>query len=171
MPIATSAVADYKSLATNSRVYSQSCPQDSICRPGPPYRARESPIDSQEALASTVGNPTAVHEPRSYSYHRQPDHPSTRLPSGEQIMAIGDRGLDRRPRSTGRSMSRFIVRESAYWRERAEEARALAAEMSSEYQVKMLTIGEVYDDLARQAERRKRHMPLDSVSAVAPRCS
>jgi hypothetical protein len=68
-------------------------------------------------------------------------------------MAIDDRG----PNSTGESMSRFIHRDTAYWRERAEQARALAAEMSSDYQDQMLEIGRVYDDLARQAERRERH--------------
>jgi hypothetical protein len=44
-----------------------------------------------------------------------------------------------------------IVRYSSYWRERAEEARALAAGMSPDYQRKMLEISKVYDDLARQA--------------------
>ena len=67
-------------------------------------------------------------------------------------------------------MSTLIIRNSAYWRERAEEARALAEEMSPEYQGKMLEIGKVYDDLARQAERRERHIPLGIVSArVQPR--
>jgi hypothetical protein len=37
--------------------------------------------------------------------------------------------------------------------------------MSPEYQTKMLEIGRVYDDLARQAERRERHVPLADVSA------
>ena len=65
---------------------------------------------------------------------------------------------------------RLIVRDSAYWRERATEARALAGEMSPEYQAKMLEIGKVYDDLARQAERRERHIPSSSVPAgVQPR--
>jgi hypothetical protein len=67
-------------------------------------------------------------------------------------------------------MSTLTIRNSAYWQERAEEARALAEEMSPAYQGKMLEIGKVYDDLARQAERRERHSPLASVSAgVQPR--
>lgn len=57
-------------------------------------------------------------------------------------------------------MSTLIIRNSAYWRERATEARALAEEMSPDYQGKMLEIGKVYDELARQAERRERHIPL-----------
>jgi len=32
--------------------------------------------------------------------------------------------------------------------------------MSPDYQGKMLEIGKVYDELARQAERRERHIPL-----------
>lgn len=85
-------------------------------------------------------------------------------------MIIGDRRSDRNPASTGRSTSSHIVRDSAYWRERAAEARALAEEMSPDYQRKMLEIGKVYDGLARQAERRERHSPLASVSArVQPR--
>jgi hypothetical protein len=76
-------------------------------------------------------------------------------------MAIGSRRFDHR---------RLIVRDSAYWRERSTEARALAEEMSPEYQAKMLEIGKVYDDLARQAERRERHIPSGSGPAgVQPR--
>ena len=62
-------------------------------------------------------------------------------------------------------MSTLIIRNSAYWRERAEEARVLAAGMSPDYQGKMLQIGKVYDYLARQAELQDRHIPLASVSA------
>lgn len=76
-------------------------------------------------------------------------------------MAIGYRGL----RSIGGSMSGLVIRDTAYWRGRAEQARALAEEMSPEYQAKMLEIGKVYDDLARQAERRERHIPSGSVPA------
>jgi hypothetical protein len=39
--------------------------------------------------------------------------------------------------------------------------------MSPAYQGKMLEIGKVYDDLARQAERREPHIPLANVSAKA----
>lgn len=67
-------------------------------------------------------------------------------------MAIDDGGLSR----IRGSMSRFVIRDTAYWRGRAEQARALAEQMSPEYQDKMLEIGKVYDDLARQAERRER---------------
>jgi hypothetical protein len=79
-------------------------------------------------------------------------------------MAIGDRRLC----STGRSISRSIVRDAAYLRKRAEEARALAEKMSPEYQEKMLEVGRVYDDLAREAERRERLAAADPHSRQRP---
>jgi len=71
-------------------------------------------------------------------------------------MIIDDHRFDRYLTRTGRLTSRHVVRDSAYWCLRAEEARALAEQMSPEYQDKMLEIGKVYDDLARQAEGRER---------------
>lgn len=77
-------------------------------------------------------------------------------------MAIDDGGLGR----IRGSMSRFFIRDPAYWRGRAEQARALAEQMSPEYQDKMLEIGKVYDDLARQAERRERLAAAEGLRAT-----
>jgi hypothetical protein len=62
----------------------------------------------------------------------------------------------------------IILRNPAHWRERAEQARGLAAWMNSDgAKRQMLQVANDYEDLARRSEGQP-HSPGASNSAVRP---
>jgi hypothetical protein len=52
-----------------------------------------------------------------------------------------------------------IIHDHEHWRQRAEEARAIASQMDPESRRMMLTIAESYDKLAQRAEERAGKLP------------
>ena len=61
------------------------------------------------------------------------------------------------------SGAKIPINDPKHWRERAEEARTVADEMTAEgSKKKMKRIAEDYDELARRAERRLKTAPKNS---------
>ena len=52
----------------------------------------------------------------------------------------------------------YIRRTAAYWRARADEARVIAQQMRNVDGERMLDVARVYDDLAKQEEKREGHI-------------
>jgi predicted Rossmann-fold nucleotide-binding protein len=58
------------------------------------------------------------------------------------------------------TVAKVPINDPKHWRERAEEARTLADDMTDpNSKRKMLKIADDYEELARRAERRLRHKP------------
>jgi molecular chaperone GrpE (heat shock protein) len=61
------------------------------------------------------------------------------------------------------SGAKIPINDPKHWRERAEEARTVADEMTDEgSKKKMMRIAEDYEELARRAERRLKTAPKNS---------